>query len=128
LKNYPGAKTGELRILVNHVMYEYVRSLVPGRKASIIPVEIRYSPKTIQKLSEIKPNSSIQVVLWPQPTHKIRFIMDQTQNLVKSAGIRMTSTLIDETTDFRQLLNNIVSSVLECEATFRTICERIHGS
>jgi GntR family transcriptional regulator len=106
LTKYPGVKTGEMRVLVNHVMYEYVRSLLPGRKASVIPVEIRYSPQTIQKLAEIKPNTAIQVVLWNQPLHKIRFLMDQTRKLVKSPGIKMTSVLIEEKTDLRKLLNN----------------------
>jgi len=106
LKDLPGAKTGGQRVLVNHVMYEFVRSLLPGRKSSVIPVEIRYSTKTIQKLAEIKPNSSIQVVLWPQPTHRSRFIVDQTRNLVKSPGIKTTSVFIDEKTDFRKLLTN----------------------
>jgi GntR family transcriptional regulator len=106
LKKYSDAKTGGIRVLVSHVMYEHVRSLVPGRKASIIPIEIRYSPKTIQTLAEIKPHSSIQVVLWLQPSHRIRFILEQTRNLVKSPGIKMTSVVIEEKTDLRNLLNN----------------------
>jgi GntR family transcriptional regulator len=106
LKDLAGAKSGGQRVLVNHVMYEHVRSLLPGNKSSVIPVEIRYSAKTIQKLAEIKPDSSIQVVLWPQPSHRIRFMVDQTRKLVKSSGIKMSAVLIDEKADLRKLLNN----------------------
>jgi DNA-binding transcriptional regulator YhcF (GntR family) len=106
LENLPGARTGGQRVLVNHVMYESVRLLLPGRKSSVIPVEIRYSTKTIQKLEAIKPNSFVQVVLWPQPSHRSRFIIDQTRKLVKSPDVRISSVFIDEKTDFKKLLSN----------------------
>jgi GntR family transcriptional regulator len=106
LKNFPRDKAGGQRILVNHVMYELVRSLLPGKEFSVIPVEVRYSAKTTHKLAKIKPDSSIQVVLWPQPSHRIRFMINQTRKLVKAAGIKIFPVFIDEKTDFRKLLGN----------------------
>jgi DNA-binding transcriptional regulator YhcF (GntR family) len=93
------------KILVNHVMCEDLRSMLPGKKSAVIPVEVRYSAQTMRKLAQIKKDSSILMLVLPQPSHRIHFMTAQMRRLLKSPGIRISSVTIDENTDFEALLN-----------------------
>ena len=104
LKTFADKNPRKQRFLVNHVMCEDARSLLPGKKSAVIPVEVRYSAQTIRKLAEIPPDSFIQLILLPQPLHRIRFIISQMRTLLKSPGIKITSVCMEEDTDFRALL------------------------
>jgi GntR family transcriptional regulator len=93
------------RILVNHIMYELVRSQFPGKKSALIPVEVRASEQTIKLLSEIKPNSSVLLVHLSQPSHRLHYMTEQLKNLIKSPGVKFSTTSIRDVASFGELLN-----------------------
>jgi GntR family transcriptional regulator len=95
------------RILVNHVLYEYVRLQLPGKKSAIIPVEERASEQTIKLLAEIKPNSSVLLIHRRQPSHRLHYMIEQLKNLVKSPGVKISSTSFLDVPSFRELLNSL---------------------
>jgi GntR family transcriptional regulator len=92
------------RILVNHVLYEHVRSEFSGKKSAIIPVEERASEQTIRLLSEIKPNSSVLLVHLPQPSHRLHYMIEQLKKLINSPGVKISSTSIRDVKSFSELL------------------------
>ncbi|MBN1568093.1 MAG: GntR family transcriptional regulator [Acidobacteria bacterium] len=94
------------RFLVNHIMCEHVRSMLPKKKSSIIPVEVRASELTIRLLSEIKPDSSVLLIHLPQPSHRLRYMIAQLQQLVKAPGVRISSTLFRGVSAFNNLLKD----------------------
>lgn len=93
------------RYLVNHVMCEYVRSLLPGKKSAVIPIEVHYSKQTIRSLANIGADSSVQLITLPQPSHRIRYMILQMRKLLKSPEIKITTVSIDADTDYKKLLN-----------------------
>jgi hypothetical protein len=95
------------RILVNHVMCELVRSLLPGKRSAVIPVEVRASEQTIRLLSEIQPDSSVLLVHLPQPSHRVCYMIAQLQKLIKSPGVKISSTSIREVSSFSDLLHRL---------------------
>ena len=94
------------RILVNHIMYEYVRSLLPMKKSALIPVEVRVSNQTIKQLAEIKSNSSVLLVHLPHPPHRLHYIVAQLQKLMKAPGIKTSTTSISDVKDLGELLTS----------------------
>jgi DNA-binding transcriptional regulator YhcF (GntR family) len=97
--------TATAKILVNHVLYEYARLLVPEKKATVISVEVRVSARTINLLAGIKPNSSVLLVLQPQPTHRVHYMIEQVRKLIKSPGVQILSTSIRKIPNFNKLLS-----------------------
>lgn len=93
------------KILVNHVMFDYARSLIPNKKSGIIPVKVHVSEKTIKLLGEIKPGSSVLLIHKPQPSHRVHYMVAQFQELLKSPGIAISSTSIRKESDFVKLVN-----------------------
>jgi hypothetical protein len=91
---------------VNHLIFEEVGAALRGRKSAVIPVEVRYSAQTIRKLGQIKPNTSVQIVLLPHPSHRIQFMTVQLQKLMKSPGVKISTVFIDGDTDFGKLLSS----------------------
>ena len=94
------------RILVNHIMYDYARTLLRGKKSAVIPVKVHASEQTIKLLGEIRPDSSVLLIHVPQPSHRIHYMVAQFENLVKSPGIKISSTSIRDASDFCELLNS----------------------
>jgi GntR family transcriptional regulator len=105
LKRLKGKNAYQCRILVNHVMCEYARSLI-GNESTVIPVEIRYSRETIQKLSMIEPNSSVKLLVLPHPSHRIRFMIAQTKKMIESAGVKIDPVTIRGTKALGKLLED----------------------
>jgi DNA-binding transcriptional regulator YhcF (GntR family) len=106
LKTAIARRTSIQRILVNHVMYEYTRALVPRKKSIIIPVEVRISEQTVKLLSEIPAHSAVLFIHLPQPAHRAHFMVVQMQKLVRSADVRISSTSIRKVSIFPELLKN----------------------
>ena len=94
------------RILVNHVMSDLVRSLLPQKKSAVIPVEVRVSEQTIKLLAEIKPDSSVLLLHQPQPSHRLHYMIEQLRNLMKAHDIKISSTSIREVPKLGELLNS----------------------
>lgn len=94
------------KILVNHVMCEHARSLLPMKKSLVIPVEVHYSPETIRRLAKIKPDSSVKLLILPHPSHRVQFMMTQTQKLIKSRGVKITPVTIRNTKALIKQLQN----------------------
>jgi GntR family transcriptional regulator len=93
------------RVLVNHIMYDHLLSQFPGKKSAIISVEERASEQTIRLLSEIKPNSSVLLVHLPQPSHRVHYMIEQLKKLIKSPGVKVSSTSIRDVSGFSELLS-----------------------
>lgn len=106
LKTIAGKDPGQHKILVNHVMCDFVRSLLPGKKTSVIPIEVHNSPETIRKLAKIKPNCSVKLLTLPHPSHRVQFMITQTQELIKSPGVKITPVTIRNTKALIKLLKN----------------------
>jgi GntR family transcriptional regulator len=106
LKTVAARSSSVQKILVNHIMYEYARSLIPQKKSGIIPVNVRASEQTIKLLSEIKPDSSVLLIHVPQPSHRVHYMVAQFQKLVKSPGVKISSTSIRKESDFSKLVNS----------------------
>ncbi len=96
---------GRQKILVNHFMCEEIRSLLPGRKSAIIPIEVRGSEQSIRDLDQIKPNASLLLLHLPQPSHRIRFIVAQMRKKLTSPEIKITTASVRDMSSFRKLLN-----------------------
>jgi len=94
------------KILVNHVMCDHARSLLPGNKSLVIPIEVHYSPETIRRLSKIKPNSFVKLLILPHPSHRVQFMVAQTQKLIKSHGVKIEPVTIRNTKAMTKLLEN----------------------
>lgn len=94
------------RILANHVMCEYARSLISGKKYAVIPIEVRVSEQTVELLAQIKPNSSVLIILLPQPSHRAHFIVAQLKEFIKSPGVKIFSTSIRRISNFKRLLKS----------------------
>jgi GntR family transcriptional regulator len=94
------------KLLTNHILYDYARSLVPGKKSEVIPVEVRASERTIRLLAEIKPGSSVLLVHLPHPARRVHFIILQIQKLVKSPGVTIFSTSIRKIPSLTRLLSS----------------------
>ena len=105
IKTLAGRNPNKQRILANHILCDYVRSLLPRKKSAVIPIEVHYSTQTIRKLAHISPDSSILHITLPQPSHRIQYMVLQMRKLLKSPGIKITTVSIDEDTDFKKLLN-----------------------
>ena len=106
LKSLKEQDAVQYKILVNHVMCEHARSLLPGKESLFIPIEVHYPPETIRKLAKIKPDSSVKLLLLPHPSHRVRFMMTQTQKLIKSHGVKITPVTIRSTKSMTKQLQN----------------------
>jgi hypothetical protein len=97
---------GKIRkALVNHLVYDGIRRMPRGRKIDIIPIEIRYTARTIRALGKIKA-SSILVLLPYHAISSARFIVEQLHKWVKCKDVNISWMQVDKAGDFRRLLKN----------------------
>ncbi len=94
------------RILVNHIMYDHARSMLPRKKSAIIPVEVRASEQTIKLLSEIKSNSSASLIHLPQPSHRVHFMIEQLRKFINAPGVKISSISIRDISNLGAFLNS----------------------
>ncbi len=94
------------KVLVDHVMADFVKSMLSGKQFSVIPIEVYYSEQTIESLNRIKPNSSVLVVLLPQEPHRIQFMIVQLRKLMRASGIEISAITIDKAPPFEELLKS----------------------
>jgi hypothetical protein len=94
------------KILVNHVMADVVRPMLPGKQFAVIPIEVYYSQQTIKHLNQIKPNSSVLLVLLPQQSHRVQFMIAQIRKLMRASGIQISAISIDKAPPFEELLKS----------------------
>jgi GntR family transcriptional regulator len=104
LKDLKGKEVRRRKYLTAHVLYEYVRVLLPRNKSAIIPIKVHYSKTTMRNLAKMKPNSSAQLILLQHPSSRIRFIIEQIHKLLKSPGIQISAITIHDIPDFNELL------------------------
>ncbi len=105
LKTAMGRGSRAKRILVNHLMCDVVRSLIPDKKSAVIPIEMHYSQQTIKQLNQIAANSSVLLILLPQSSQRVQFMISQLQKLMRSPGIQISSASIEDVASFKELLN-----------------------
>jgi DNA-binding transcriptional regulator YhcF (GntR family) len=94
------------KILVDHVMADFVKPMLSGEQFSIIPIEVYYSEQTIKSLNRIKPNSSVLLVILPREPHRIQFMIMQIRKLIKASGIKISGISIDKAPPFEELLKS----------------------
>jgi DNA-binding transcriptional regulator YhcF (GntR family) len=94
------------RILVNHILRDYIRSQVRNKKIDVIPIEIHYTEKTIKNLSRMKANSSVLLVLTQNAVRNSRFIIEGIQKWTKSPGVRISVFSLGDIASFQNLVNS----------------------
>ena len=104
LKRTLARHPGRIKILVNHIMYDSVRSMLGRNKSDAIPVEIYSAQPAVQTVKKIKPNSSVLVLYMPQPSHQVQFIMAGVKRLMEPRGIKISSCSARSMSQVRELL------------------------
>ena len=105
IRNAPALRNRLRKILVNHLAADSVRRALRGRRADIIPVEIRYSEQTIQALKRVRASA----VLLLLPIHAVssaRFIVDQLRRWMAGKSLKISWMLVDDVADFESLLGD----------------------
>ncbi len=93
------------KVLVNHLLFDSIRRIFPGRKIDIIPIEISYTEQTIKALGKIKA-SSMLVLLPKHAISNARFMVEQLYKWVKYKDANISWRLVDEVADFSRLLKD----------------------
>jgi GntR family transcriptional regulator len=106
LKAKIGRGTARRKILVNHVMCDNVRSMLPRNKSDIIPVEVRSTEIDSQMFDAIRSNSSLVVIYRHQFSHAAELILTGIRKRLEPKGIKVSSWAIRNSSDFRKLVNN----------------------
>ena len=104
LKSVAGRGAARRKILVNHVMADSVRSMLPKNKSDVIPVEVHGSERTAKAMQKLKPNSSVLVIHLPQPSYSIQFILAGMRKSLEPRGIKMASCSVRDREAFRKAL------------------------
>lgn len=104
LKRTISRHPGRVKILVNYIMCDGVRSILGRHRSDAIPIEIYGVKPDIRTIKQIKPNSSILVLYKPQPSHRVQFIMAGVKKLMEPRGIKVSSCSARSMTQVRKLL------------------------
>ncbi len=96
---------GRVKILVNHIMCDKIRAMLPRNKSDAIPIELHSSEPAMRTIEKIKPNSSVLVLYMPQPSHQVQFILAGVKKLMEPRDIRITSCAVRGMSHFRELLS-----------------------
>jgi GntR family transcriptional regulator len=94
------------KVLVNHLAFDGIRNIPSRRRIDIIPIEIRYTAKTIRALERTRVNSSLLIVF---PNHTVPvadFIVDQLHKLIIRKGVKISWIAVNKQADFEQLLDS----------------------
>jgi GntR family transcriptional regulator len=105
LKPAAGKGAPRHKILVNHIMYDSVTSILPRKKSDIISVEWSSTEQTEKVMQGVKPNSSVLVIHHAQPHHNLQFILARIRKQWESQGITIASASVRSMSGFRKLLN-----------------------
>ncbi len=93
------------KILVNHLLYEHIRSKLRDASMEMIPIKIHYTRQTVQDLAGIRPDSSVLVVLPPHALHSARFIVERLHEWIKSPTVRISWISVLDAPSFDELLS-----------------------
>lgn len=94
------------KVLVNHLVFDFIQRISSRRKIDIISIGIHYTAQTIRKLERIRANSSLLLVI---PNHALPvapFIVDRLHKLIKRKGVNISWIAINKVADFGQLLDS----------------------
>ena len=94
------------KILVNHLLCDSVRSMLPRYKSDVIPIELRGSDKDANTIKKIPSESSVIVLYLPQPSHSVRFILARIREDLEPRGIKVDASAVKDMAAFRELVNN----------------------
>lgn len=98
--------TATPKILVNHILSEYIRPMLTNKKSTVIQIEVRISEHTMNLLAGIKRDSSVLLIHQPHPAHRVHYMVEQIGKLIKSPGVHMHSTSIRKIRNFGKLLSS----------------------
>jgi len=90
------------KILVDHLLCDSVRSMLPKNASDIIPIEVLGSERTIKIFEKIKSNSTALVMHLPQPLHRIEFILAGIRRMAEPRGIKISSCPVHTMSGFRK--------------------------
>ena len=94
------------KILVNHLLCDSVRSMLPRYKSDVIPIELRGSDKDANTIKKIPSESSVIVLYLPQPSHSVRFILARIREDLEPRGIKVDASAVKDMAAFRELVKN----------------------
>jgi DNA-binding transcriptional regulator YhcF (GntR family) len=104
LKSLLRKHSGRIKIVVNHLTCDYVRSMLPKNKSDVIPIELNTAEQGARLVEKMKPNSSVLVLHMPQPAPKLQFILGGLQKMLEARGIKMSAQAIRSMEQFRKLV------------------------
>jgi GntR family transcriptional regulator len=105
LKSTIGRGSSRHKILVNHVMCDNVRSMLPRNKSDVIPVELHSANLFPKALEQIPTNSSVVVIHRPQFSHSVKLILAGIRKLLEPKGIMISACSVRDVSDFRKLVD-----------------------
>jgi DNA-binding transcriptional regulator YhcF (GntR family) len=106
LKTVVGRGSNRRKILVSHLMCDSVRSMLPGNKSDVIPIEVIASEQTLHIFDKIKPHSSVLIIHLPQPQHRIEFILAGIRKIAESRDIKIFPCPVSTMSHFRKVVKN----------------------
>jgi GntR family transcriptional regulator len=104
LKSLLRKPPGRIKIVVNHLTCDYVRSMLPKNKSDVIPIELNTAEQGARLVEKMKPNSSAMVLHMPQPAPKLQFILGGLRKMLEARGIKMTVRAVRSMSQFRKLV------------------------
>jgi len=87
LKGSVGKESKLKKVLVHNLRFEFVHSLVNGRRVDIIPVGTRLSDETVKAYQEFKPTDSVVLMLHEQEYSMRKFILEQGRQWIHSRNL-----------------------------------------
>jgi GntR family transcriptional regulator len=105
LKTVVGGSAARRKILVDHLVCDSVRSMLPSNTTDVIPIEVLSSEQTVKIFEKIKSNSTVLVMHLPQPLHRIEFILTGMRRMAEARGIKIFSCPVRTMSSFRKVTN-----------------------
>lgn len=104
LKSAIARHPGRVKILVNHMMCDSVRTMLRRNKSDAIPIEMNSVQPAMLIVEKIKPNSSVLVLYMPQASHRVQFILAGVKRLMEPRGIKVSSCSVRSMVHLRELI------------------------
>lgn len=104
LKRTISRHPGRVKILVNYIMCDGVRSILGRYRSDAIPIKIYSVKPDSQTIEKIKRKSSVLVLYKPQPSHQVQFIMAGVKKLMNPRGVTVSSCSARSMSQVRELL------------------------
>ncbi len=94
------------KVLVNHLTYDFIRSLSRSRRIDVIPIEITHTAQTVRALQKIRADSSVLIVFSNYAQPIVQIVLEQLRKLLKCKKDNISWVVVNEAADFEKLLKD----------------------